>query len=153
MLDRSQGGLAWRAKLGSNPLVVHGEYGFPFPSPAHVVALLLAALGVYGVLAYSVARRTREIGIRIALGALPARVRRLVLFDGIRIALLGLLLGAPLAVGAGLVARTAVEGLVIADARTIFVVTAVLLGATLAASYLPARRAARVDPMVALRAE
>ena len=118
-----------------------------------LLALLMAAMGTYGVLAYAVAARTREIGIRMALGARPADVLRLVVGSGARIALAGIALGL-----IGTYAATRVLGALLfrvspSDPVT-FVGIAVLMGVVaLLASYVPARRALKVDPVVALRAE
>ncbi len=117
------------------------------------VALVLAAVGVYGVMAYLVSQGTREIGIRIALGATPRGILALVLRHGAAVATLGVLAGL---VAAGVLARF-IEGLLFGvngrDPAT-FGAVAVLLGAVaIAATYLPARRASRVDPMVSLRSE
>ena len=117
------------------------------------LALILAAIGLYSVLAYSVTLRTREIGIRVALGAEPNRVARAIVFDGFKLAVGGIVLGL---IGAALLAQfmqSLIFGVDAIDPLT-FVLVPCLLGAVaLAASYLPARRAARVDPTVALRAE
>jgi putative ABC transport system permease protein len=117
------------------------------------VALLLATLGVYGVIAYAVSQRTREFGIRIALGATSATVSRAVLRRGIGLAATGMLLGI---VGA-LVTTRAIQSLLFdvpaADPITFAGVVVVLSGAAIVASWLPARRAACVDPVIAMRAE
>ena len=118
-----------------------------------VVALLLAAVGLYGVVAFAVAQRTREIGIRVALGAQGGEVLGLMLRQGMTLAGIGLLVGVPLAfVGARLVSAFLV-GSGAAD-PVVFVGAAGLLAfVTLVASYVPARRASRVDPMLALRSQ
>jgi putative ABC transport system permease protein len=117
------------------------------------VALVLAALGIYGVLAYAVAQRQREIGVRMALGAMPGQVLRQFLLLGVRLLAAGLVLGAA---GAWFMGR-AMSGLlfgVTPDNAAIFAGTAALLAAVvLVASLLPSQRAAKVDPMVALRGE
>jgi len=116
-----------------------------------VVALLLAAVGLYGVVAFAVAQRTREIGIRVALGAQSSEVLRLMLRQGMTLAGIGLLVGLPLAIGAGKLVSGFLLGAGAAD-PLVFIVAAVTLGlVTLVASYVPARRASRVDPIVALR--
>jgi hypothetical protein len=116
-------------------------------------AVLLGAVGVYGVVAFAVARRTREVGLRAALGATPAAIRGMVLRDGGRLAALGGVVGLAGAVGAGGLARGLLFG-VDAVEPVVLVVVPLLLGAvTLAASALPARRAARVSPLVAMQAE
>jgi putative ABC transport system permease protein len=116
-----------------------------------VLALTLAAIGIYGVMAYAVSQRTTEIGVRMALGASPAEVFRLVLGDGVRVALLGVVLGL---VGSFVVARsltTLLFGVAPQDPATFAVTAGALLVVAALASFLPARRATRVDPMVALR--
>jgi len=118
-----------------------------------VVALLLAAVGLYGVVAFAVAQRTREIGIRVALGAQGGEVLGLMLRQGVRLAGIGLLVGVPLAF---VVARLVSGFLVGAGAAdpVVFVGAAGLLAfVTLVASYVPARRASKVDPMAALRSQ
>jgi predicted permease len=118
-----------------------------------VGALLLAAIGLYGVLAFSVSQRRREIGVRLALGAPRTSVLRLVVRQGMTLVLIGLVLGAAGAAGATRLLRAVLFETSVYDPVT-FVVVPVLLGAVaLAAAYLPARRAAKVDPMIALRAE
>jgi putative ABC transport system permease protein len=117
------------------------------------VALLLAGVGVFGVVSFSVAQRTREIGIRLALGALPAQVLKSVLLDGLRLALIGIALGA---LGT-LALHRALSHLLYAvnptDPATLLAVAMLLLATVLAACWIPARRATRVDPMEALRYE
>ncbi len=117
------------------------------------VALALAAVGVYGVIAYSVAERTHEIGIRVALGASRVDVARMVMSQGLAMTAAGLLFGLA---GAWLVTRymtTLLYGIAPRDPATFGAAAAMLAVVALAASYLPARRAMRVDPMVALRHE
>ena len=118
-----------------------------------LLALVLAALGMYGVMAYAVTRRTREIAVRIALGACAHDVRRLFVGDALRVASWGLAWGMLPAVAVTYALRGALVGVGVADPPTLIVSAAVLVAATVAAAYIPARRATRVDPMVALRAE
>lgn len=118
-----------------------------------LVGLLLAALGVYGALALQVAQRTREIGVRVALGARVADVVRLVLRRGATLALLGLAVGTLAAAGATRVVASLLYGVSPTDPLTFAAVALLLLAVALLASWLPARRAARVDPVIALRAD
>jgi len=117
------------------------------------LALLLACIGLYGLHAYAVARRTKEIGVRIALGAQPRRVIAMVLTGAGRLVAIGVALGLPAAWAGSLWVQSMLFGVKPADPTTIAGAIAVLMSAALAAAYLPARRAARVDPMVALRHE
>jgi ABC-type antimicrobial peptide transport system permease subunit len=118
-----------------------------------VVATLLAALGLYGVLSYMVAQRTREIGLRLALGAEPAGVRRMVMRQVAWMAGVGMPVGILAALLIGNLAAAFLFGLAPTDPRAIAAAVLLLGAAVLGASYWPARRASRVDPVVALRAE
>ncbi|HXE60033.1 MAG TPA: ABC transporter permease [Gemmatimonadaceae bacterium] len=118
-----------------------------------VVALLLAVLGIYGVIAYSVAQRTREIGVRVALGAARGTILRMVLRQGIVLAAMGVAAGALLALGATRLLSTYLFGVAPTDVVAFGGAAALLAAATVAASWIPARQATRVDPMIALRAD
>ena len=116
-------------------------------------ALVLAIVGLYGSIAYTVSQRTREIGIRIALGASSTAVTNLVVSDGVRLALVGLVIGAGTAVAAGRALSSLLYAVTASDPAT-FGATGILVATVaLAASYVPARRAAHVDPLDALRSE
>jgi putative ABC transport system permease protein len=117
------------------------------------MALVLAATGIFGVISYSVSQRTREIGIRMALGAQSENVLMQVLKEGARLAAIGLALGLAGSLAATRLIATLLFRVKPADPLTFVVVAVILAGVTLAASYIPARRATRVDPMVALRYE
>jgi putative ABC transport system permease protein len=117
------------------------------------VALLLAAIGIFGVMSNAVAHRTREIGIRLALGANAAQVRALVLRQALLLALLGIVIGLAASLQLTTVLATLLFELTPTDPITLVSVAVVLLGVALLASYLPAWRASRVDPLVALKAE
>jgi putative ABC transport system permease protein len=116
-------------------------------------ALLLAAIGVYGVMAYTVAQRQREIGVRLALGADPSGIRRLVLGRGARLALAGLAIGLVSALALGRVIESLLFGVTPFDVTTLLVVPLVLGAMALLASWVPARRAMRLDPVRAMREE
>jgi macrolide transport system ATP-binding/permease protein len=118
-----------------------------------LLALAVAALGLYGVTAYGVARRTREIGVRMALGAEAGIVVRLVVRQGMRLALLGVAIGVPAALALAQVISTQLYSVRPVDVPTYFATSAVLGFAALLACWIPARLAARVDPVVALWAE
>jgi putative ABC transport system permease protein len=118
-----------------------------------VIALLLASVGIYGVVAYSVAQRAREIGIRMALGAQGSSVLRMVVGSGLRLALLGVGIGLLGAFAMTQALRKALYQVSATDPATFLGVAALLLAIAAVASWAPARRATRVDPMVSLRAE
>jgi ABC-type antimicrobial peptide transport system permease subunit len=117
------------------------------------LALLIAAVGLYGVLAYSVARRRREIGVRIAVGAPPGAVEWMVLRESLTLLACGVVIGVPCAIGVTRLVSSMLFGLSPQDPATIAAALTTLTVATLAAAYLPARRAARIDPILALREE
>jgi predicted permease len=116
-------------------------------------ALLLALMGIYGVVSYWVSQRTQEIGVRMALGATSGRVLQLVLWQAAVLALVGIGVGVAIAVPATRVLQSQLYGISATDPPTFVAVVALLVAAALVASYLPARKAAHVDPMEALRAE
>lgn len=117
------------------------------------IALLLAALGIYGVVSFSVSRRAREIGIRMTMGASPSAVRRLVLKESATLAFLGLAIGLPAALALTRLFSALLFGIAPNDPLTFAAVAVLLLAITLVAAFYPARLAARTDPMQALRSE
>jgi predicted permease len=117
------------------------------------VALVLAAIGIYGLMAYSVQQRTQEIGVRMALGANPRQVRRMIVFQGMQLNFVGLILGVICSLALTRLMKSMLFGVKPWDPATIIVVVILLSLVTLLAAYLPARRASRVDPIVALRYE
>jgi predicted permease len=118
-----------------------------------LLALLLVSLGLYGVMAYAVTRRTREIGVRLALGATPAQLTRLIAGDGLRLALTGVAIGAVLALPLASVLGALIFGVQVADLATFAGTCGLLVAVAMVAAFFPARRAARLDPIVALRTE
>jgi ABC-type antimicrobial peptide transport system permease subunit len=117
------------------------------------LALALAAVGLYGLMAHAVTRRTREIGIRMALGAERGRVLWLILRDATALVLFGAIVGVPLALALTKYTATLLYGVTARDPLSVALATVLLIAVAIGASYLPARRATKVDPMVALRYE
>jgi ABC-type antimicrobial peptide transport system permease subunit len=130
------------ARIGSTLLVIFGG-----------LALLLAAVGIYAVMAFSVGQRTREIGVRVALGAVERQVVGMFVRRGLRVTAIGACVGLGLAATMAKVLSSTFLGIAATDAIPFVAVTALLLGVAAAATFLAARQAARVDPMTALRAE
>ena len=118
-----------------------------------IIALVLAAVGVYGVMAYSVAERTQEIGVRVAMGAQPRDVLRVIMSRGILITSVGLLIGLPLAWGLAQLMASLIYGVSAGDVTTFAVITLLMGAIALVACYVPTRRAMSVDPIIALRYE
>jgi ABC-type antimicrobial peptide transport system permease subunit len=117
------------------------------------LALALAAIGLYGTMAYTVGRRTNEIGVRVALGASRKQILKMVLREAFALVLIGILLGLPLALAAGRLVASQLYGLKASDPLTLSAAIGLLVAVATLAAYLPARRASKVDPMVALRYE
>ncbi len=140
-----------------SPAVFLRRYPFYLIGSFASLALILAIVGLYGLISYSVAQRTREIGIRMALGAQPENILKLVIRQGVIATFMGVGLGAVAALILGMVLSRAMAdvlyGVSSTDWLTLTTVSLVLLVVALVASYVPARRATRVDPMVALRNE
>ena len=118
-----------------------------------LLAALLAVIGLYGLISYIVTRRRHEIGIRAALGAQPRDLRWLVLRETLLLAAIGTAIGVPATLMIGRLASSLLFGITATDPITIASSTLLLVGAAILSGYLPARRAAKVDPMVALRYE
>jgi putative ABC transport system permease protein len=117
------------------------------------LALLLSSVGIYGVISYAISQRTREIGVRMAIGASRTDVLRLVLLEGLKLILIGAALGIAGALALTRLLATMLFGVSVTDPLILSLVTALLVGVSLAACYVPAHRAMRVDPIVALRDE
>jgi predicted permease len=132
----------WAARMGAALLGLFGA-----------LALILASIGIYGVLAYSVAQRTSEIGLRMALGAQPRQVLGLVLKQGMLLAMMGAAVGILVALPVARMAGNLLYGVSATDPLTYAGITLLLLCVALLACYLPARRATRIDPLKALRVE
>lgn len=130
------------ARLGGAALGIFG-----------VLGMILAAVGIYSVMAYSVSQRTHEIGIRVALGAATGTVVGAVMRKGMTMVAVGVVVGAGIALGASRLMENMIYGVSAIDPITFLGVPGMLCGVALLATYLPARRAASIDPMRALRAE
>jgi ABC-type antimicrobial peptide transport system permease subunit len=115
--------------------------------------MLLAALGIHGVVSYTVAQRTREFGLRMALGSTPGQLKSLVIRNGVKTALIGLLAGVAGAAALASTLRSLLFGVAPLDPAVLAGVTALLLAVALLANYVPARRATRIDPIEALHQE
>jgi ABC-type antimicrobial peptide transport system permease subunit len=118
-----------------------------------IVTLVLAALGLYGVTAYSASQRTSEFGLRAALGAEPGDVTRMVLGEAVRVAIIGVVIGVPAGLAATRLIRAQLFGVGTIDLPSLGIAIVVLVSTAVVASYLPARRAAKVGPLEALRLE
>ncbi len=118
-----------------------------------VLAVLLAGLGIFGVISYAVSRRTNEIGIRLALGAKPSNVQLMVLKETLLLTLVGVAIGVPVTLAATRLISTKLFGVSASDPVTIFGATVLMISVGALAALLPAHRASRVDPLVALRYE
>jgi putative ABC transport system permease protein len=129
------------------------QIGATFFGLLGMLGLVLASVGLYGVIAYTASQRTHEIGIRMALGAKPLEILRLVLRQGLVLALVGVAVGLATALAVTRVLSTMLYGISATDAVTFVGISLFLLFVAMMASYIPARRAMRVDPMVALRYE
>jgi len=132
----------WSLRVSSSLFIILGLF-----------ASLIAVIGIYGSMSYAVSRRTREFGVRLAIGATPARVRRMVIGEGLALGGAGIALGLLFGVGVGQVMGSLFVDVSAFDAATFILAPLMLLGASVGATWLPARRATTVDPVTALRAQ
>src|SRR5436305_990342 len=139
--------------IGASPSMILRAYPAYLLAGFAGTALLLAVLGIYGLLAYAVVQRRRELGLRLALGAEPGDLRRLVVANGMKLTLVGATLGIAAAFGFSRLISRLLFGVTSTDAWTFAAVSFLLICATLPATYIPAFRATRVDPMESLRCE
>jgi putative ABC transport system permease protein len=141
-LEQSMEQTVFAQRIGATLLTIFGG-----------LALTLAAVGLYGVMSYAVSQRTHEMGIRLALGASPGELRRMVVKSGMSVAGLGLAIGAAGALGVSRLLTSLLNGVSPADPTTFGIVLVLLAIVAFAAAFIPARRASSVDPIVALRYE
>jgi ABC-type antimicrobial peptide transport system permease subunit len=136
-----------------HPSMARSSFSLALLGIAGATALLLSLVGIYGVLAYAVTQRKREVGIRVALGAAPRTVKRMFVYRGLMLAGIGIVVGVVAAAGLTRLMSSLLFGVTPLDAATLVAAAAFLAMAALLASYVPARRAATIDPMQTLRAE
>jgi putative ABC transport system permease protein len=139
--------------IAQSPSVFQRRYPSYLVGSFAILALILGTIGLYGLISYSVSQRTREFGIRIAVGAMRSDILRLVLSHGMRLILVGLFLGTVTALGLTRLMSSLLYGVGANDAFTFASVAILLTLVAIIACYIPARRATRVDPLVALRYE
>jgi putative ABC transport system permease protein len=145
--------LTMEESIANDSRIVSARVALGLASALGGLALLLAAVGIYGVMAFSVAQRTREIGIRMALGAQARSMQLLVVKQGMALVLIGILIAAPISLAVTQVMKSMLFGLNAIDPATYGGVALLLAIVALLACWVPARRAAKVDPMIALRYE
>jgi predicted lysophospholipase L1 biosynthesis ABC-type transport system permease subunit len=136
-----------------HPSMARSSFSLALLGVAGATALLLSIVGIYGVLAYAVTQRRREVGIRVALGAAPRTVKKMFVYRGLMLAGLGIVFGAAAAAALTRLMSSLLFGVTPLDAATFVAAAAFLAVAALLASYIPARRATTIDPMQTLRAE
>jgi putative ABC transport system permease protein len=156
VLEADPANIVYRITIGETYLrdaMAPTRFAMALLATFSAVALLLSAVGLYGVIAYAVTQRTREIGIRLALGAAPRSVTTLVVRSGMNLTVAGVVLGAAAAIGSTRVLGGMLYGVRAGDPMTVSAIVALVAAIALAACYIPARRAAHIDPTVALRAE
>ena len=136
-----------------HPSMARSSFSLALLGIAGATALLLAIVGIYGVLAYAVVQRRREVGIRVALGAAPRAVKRMFVYRGLMLSGIGIVVGAAAAAALTRFMASLLFGVAPLDAGTFVAAAAFLAVSALLASYVPARRAATIDPMQTLRAE